>query len=157
MTLANLFLAGLLLIQGEALAQEPVQFPPEILYVPPGSTLYLGSKRNLILGKAWLFPEGHYLNALQKAEKLAICEPAFLKLREDYASLLDKNTHGLSSCSLLLEESHKREEELTSRALGLEAQNAELRNKLSSARKSTFVSWAVTGSLLLGAAYVTLH
>ena len=137
-------------------AKEPTEssaevFPVEILYVPPGSSLTLGKIKYKTSGKTWLFPEGQYKTAIVKAQNLTICEPALVKLRGDYSSLLMENEQEVSACSSLMGESHKREEELTSRALLLESQNTELKVKLSAARKSSIVSWAVTGALLLGA------
>jgi len=126
-------------------------FPEEILYVPPGSSLSLGKIKYKTSGKTWLFPEEHYKTAIVKAQNLAICEPALSKLRGDYSSLLMANEQEVSACSSLLGEAHKREEELTSRALLLESQNTGLQVKLSAARKASIVSWAVTGALLLGA------
>lgn len=145
----KLLVLGFLLV-GEAKAQEETRFPSEIVYVPPGSTLVLG-QRKTVAGKAWLFPEAQYLSALQKAEQLRVCEPALTKLRTDYSLLLTQSGLEVSSCIKLTGEAHKRESDLTSRAILLEGQNADLREKLTGARKSAVVAWSVSGALVLGA------
>lgn len=151
--LEKLILVGFVFTGSKALAEDlPKQeFPSEIVYVPPGSTLSLGLKRNSVTGKAWLFPEAQYLSALQKAEQLRICDPALNKLRNDYSLLLTQSGLEASSCIKLTGEAHKRESDLTSRSILLESQNADLRAKLSGARKSAVVAWSVSGALLLGA------
>ncbi len=154
-----LLLVSLALAAEDSTSEATPAFPAEIMYVPSGSTLTISGKKYHTQGKTWLFPESHYTSAITKAQKLEICEPALIKLREDYSLLLTNTDREVSSCTLLLEESHKREAELTSKALLLEKQNIELTVKVSSARKSALMAWSITGALLLGAGtavYLTL-
>jgi hypothetical protein len=139
------------LLGGEALAQEAPPFPSEIVHVPPGSTITLGPKRHLVSGKAWLFPESHYLSALHKAEKLGICEPALVKLREDFANLLQSTSKESAFCLNALHESNQREQDLTLKILEAEKLNQDLRSKLDSSRRANVLAWSITGALLLGA------
>jgi hypothetical protein len=143
---------ALVLLSGQALAGE--EYPKEIVYVAPGSRVYtpsLGGTFRTVTVKSWLFPESYYLTALQKAQKLEICEPALVKLRDDYASLLSQSDEQSSSCISKLLESHNREQELILQVGNLNSQNTDLKQKLASARKSSLIAWTVTGSLILGA------
>jgi hypothetical protein len=160
--LEKLILVGFVFTGGKALAEDlPKQeFPSEIVYVPPGSVLSQGLKRSTISGKSWLFPESYYQTALQKGQKLEICEPALVKLRDDYSSLLSQSGEQSSSCISKLSESHNREQELILQVGNLNSQNVDLKQKLASARKSSLIAWTVAGSLILGtgtAVYLTLQ
>lgn len=160
--LETLVLAGFVLTEGKALAEDlPKQeFPSEIVYVPPGSVLSQGLKRSTTSGKTWLFPESYYTTALQKAQKLEICEPALVKLRDDYALLLKDYDEVAVSCAQTIQSSHNREEELTGKVLALQGQNQDLQVKVVAARRSAVLAWTVTGSFLLGAGgavYFTLQ
>ncbi len=151
---------ALVFLTGQSFAGE--EFPKEIVYVAPGSRVYpsVGGSFRTVTVKSWLFPESYYLTALQKAQKLEICEPALIRLRDDYSSLLSESDEQSSLCISKLLESHNREQDLIRRAVDLESQNAELKRKLASARKSSLTAWTVTGSLLLGAGtavYFTLR
>lgn len=151
--LEKLILVGFVFTGGKALAEDlPKQeFPSEIVYVPPGSVLSQGLKRSTISGKSWLFPESYYLTALQKGQKLEICEPALVKLRDDYALLLKNYDEAAASCMRTVKTSHKREEDLTAKLTALQGQNQELQVKLASSRRATILAWSVTGALLVGA------
>jgi hypothetical protein len=138
------------------------EFPEEIFFVSPGTTLVLGSSgvRREVTGKSWLFPERHYLSAIQQAQKLQICEPALLRLRDDYATLLGSAGQESSACLKTLEDSIKREENLLSRVSDLESQNANLKQKVYSARRSSLTAWSITGALVVGAGtaiYITTN
>ena len=145
------------------LAEESFAVPLASLYleekitlVPEGSRLlFLGEDGTntvrTVPGKSWLLPDSYYEEAIVKARKLAICQPALDSITEETLQMADRTYAALSKCGDQFDTDEDLIADLTGQIQSWETRALVGEDRLKQARKNTAVAWAITGGLVLGA------
>jgi hypothetical protein len=128
-----------------------------IVKVPEGSRLtFPDGKVGDVTQFSFLLPEPYYDQALVKAKRLEIVEPAYKACVEDSLYWMEKAKAALASTEEQMDADEALVDKLTIDIQQLESRALTAETKLAQAKVQRNTAWAITGGLVLGAVTVTV-